>query len=524
MKKFSFFPTLVMAVAMIVSFASCAKDDDSTGGGGDTEATVNEKVNKESDTYLTSNYLWNTEYKTLSRNFTKDFKAFFEDNLMGMTTNTLDKKARGTDEKGNTIYSIYSYIEKDELNSPTTNSSSAVASAKKSVEKKKSYNFGLTGLFPVAFSQDEQGITQIVYCVRGIYAGSAAEKQGLKRGDLIYTVNGEAITNNNYKSLYTSLLSPSEAKEINLGYDAFDAKSGKYSERKTAALSSVAMECNPILYNKVDTIGSHRIGYLVYQSFDAGFDEELFEVFKSFKAAGVTDLVLDLRYNGGGYTRSANLITSCVAADACKDKVFYSLRYNDERMAERGNKRQETNFFYPTYEFYEDTQTDITAGGLGLTKLYVLVGENSASSSELVINTLRGIDIDVVLIGTQTEGKNVGMESKTVEIEGINYNIVPITFQSYNAKGFGDYSNGFTPEYVINEIEPNGDSNEFYNYRPFGSSEDPLYGKALQLITGESSAAKAKSLKQRKGVITTTGERFALPAVYRLGQFGMLQQ
>lgn len=95
-------------------------------------------------------------------------------------------------------------------------------------------------------------------------------------------------------------------------------------------------------------------------------------------------------------------MSSCIAGDFCVDKTFASYRYNDERMKALGNQRPIQKF---AYSQYDNLSTSLSAGGLKLQKIYCLVTDDSASASELVINALRGIDIEVILIGTTTHGK-----------------------------------------------------------------------------------------------------------------------
>lgn len=98
-----------------------------------------------------------------------------------------------------------------------------------------------------------------------------------------------------------------------------------------------------------------------------------------------------------------------------------------------GNQRPIQKF---AYSQYDNLSTSLSAGGLNLQKVYCLVTDDSASASELVINALRGIDIEVILIGTTTHGKNVGMEGVELTAGTDKYLFFPITFQAYNAKGF----------------------------------------------------------------------------------------
>lgn len=271
---------------------------------------------------------------------------------------------------------------------------------------------------------------------------------------------------------------------------------------------------NPVLFKQVKGTGGHKIGYLVYSGFEAGFDGELFDAFKYFKGENVTDLILDLRYNGGGYTISANLIASCIAGAASEGKVFTNYRYNETRM-EKSTEEQRRQLFL--YSNYANLGTSLSAGGLGLTHIYCLVGKGTASASELVINALRGIDVEVTLIGEQTVGKNVGMEFEDMTVRDNAYRIVPITFQTYNAKGFGDYETGFTPDKLIDEKDPYNETNVFYRYREYGSDEEFLYAAALEMITGRASAGT-------RGMESPINAKVQeMPAIFRPGHDGMLK-
>ncbi len=241
----------------------------------------------------------------------------------------------------------------------------------------------------------------------------------------------------------------------------------------------------------------------------------LFNVFKDFKNKNVTDLILDLRYNGGGHTMSANLIATCIAGTASQGKVFSSLRYNDERMAKLNNKREDELFAYSSYP---NLGTSLSAGSLNLPRVYCLVGNGTASASELVINSLEGIDLDVILIGEKTTGKNVGMEYEEYTVRNNTYRVVPITFQSYNAKGFGEYEKGFEPDILMDETNPYNEQGVFYIHKDYGNNEEPLYAKAIELITGTNPAPQTRSAV----VNTLDGKTYKLPAIFRPGHDGML--
>lgn len=134
------------------------------------------------------------------------------------------------------------------------------------------------------------------------------------------------------------------------------------------------------------------------------------------------------------------------------------------------------------YSNYENLATSLSAGALNLQHVYCIVGSGTASASELVINSLKGIDVEVTLIGKRTTGKNVGMEPVEYTIRNNVYEVVPITFQIYNAKGVGDYENGFTPDIEIDENDPYGRGDGYTetmvriksSYMPVPSRKSPV--------------------------------------------------
>ena len=483
------------------------------------QTTEDMEINAKVDEYLREMYLWNDEYKTLNLDHNKGYEDFFYDALGSMTTNTLDKKATADGK-----YTLFSYIQKKNPIGSTRST--------QWVKKEQTYSFGITGADVRAIGSEDN--YTIYFFVQGVYPNSPAARAGIKRGSSIMQINGEKLTMSNYWQHYLDLLIPASAFSL------------KITEEKTEGgtqekdISSEAMYCNPILFSKVTTeeeTPGHRIGYLVYSGFEAGFDQELFDVFKEFKSqnitdlildlryndkadagediVNITDLILDLRYNGGGHVISANLIATCIAGAKSEGKVFTSLRYNKERMKKRNDKREEELFAYSNYE---NLATSLSAGALNLQHVYCIVGNGTASASELVINSLKGIDVEVTLIGKRTTGKNVGMEPVEYTIRNNVYEVVPITFQSYNAKGVGDYENGFTPDIEIDENDPYGRGDGYYIYRDYGSDKEFLYARAIQEITGQAPAPTTRSAAP-----LMRGKALKVPAIYRRGHEGMIK-
>lgn len=505
-----------------ISFISCSDDDDNKLNTGITNQSWTEGKSLEISQDNELSVSFNAAAKWVASvtsgadwcklNTTSGTKGQSTLKLSVSTSSTTDRTARisinidgyspASFEK--TYYNLFSYIQL----LPNISSTRTT----KIVNKELAYSFGITGITPISIGT--QAENTIYFCLQGVYPDSPASEAGLKRGAMISLINGKKINNNNINNFYYDILSPDATINYTLTEDVVEG--GTITGQKEYTITSKATYNNPVIFSNVkEDIEGHRIGYLVYSGFEAGFDQELFNVFKDFKNKNVTDLILDLRYNGGGHTMSANLIATCIAGTASQGKVFSSLRYNDERMAKLNNKREDELFAYSSYP---NLGTSLSAGSLNLPRVYCLVGNGTASASELVINSLEGIDLDVILIGEKTTGKNVGMEYEEYTVRNNTYRVVPITFQSYNAKGFGEYEKGFEPDILMDETNPYNEQGVFYIHKDYGNNEEPLYAKAIELITGTNPAPQTRSAV----VNTLDGKTYKLPAIFRPGHDGML--
>lgn len=495
----------MLAALLCLATTACKDDDDWNNV--DPNDTEDVQVNKKTHEYLSEMYLWNDEYKTLTPDYTVAYDDYMTTHLLQLTTNTLDKKPAG-----NNKYTLYSYVEKRAAASAESSGTThSLAASEKEVE----YSYGITGITPVSIISADS-TTGVYFCVQGVYPESSAAQGGLKRGDMLSSVGGKKLTKNNYTDLYYSLLQPTAAGTTTLTVDTL--VDGNMQQHRTVQATCSATYCNPVVFTKTETKGSHTVGYLVFDHFSPGFGQELYDAFADFKSQGVTDLILDLRYNRGGRTTMANLLATLIAGKNGEGKVFSSMRYNDTRMAKRSGKRSEEKFGYPDNDGLGAT---VTGACLDLTHVYVLVTGSTASASELIINALRGIGTEVTLIGERTEGKNVGMEYKEITASsGTVYRILPITFQIYNCNGESDYADGFAPDVELDENNPYNQERAFYVCRPYGSANEPLYAKALQLITGTTTVSRSSALAATPA---PAGTRLTTPPGARAHREGLIK-
>ena len=184
-------------------------------------------------------------------------------------------------------------------------------------------------------------------------------------------------------------------------------------------------------------------GYLLFNDHIATAESELVDAVNTLKAANVTDLVLDIRYNGGGYLDIASELAYMIAGPAnTSGKFFERETFNDRNPF---NNTVADN----TVDFHSTTQGFSLASGtalptLGLSRVYVLTSPGTCSASEAIVNGLRGAGVTVNLVGGTTCGKPYGFYPQ----DNCNTTYFAIQFQGVNNAGFGDYADGFAPNCV----------------------------------------------------------------------------
>ena len=234
-----------------------------------------------------------------------------------------------------------------------------------------------------------------------------------------------------------------------------------------------------------------KVGYLLYMGFNIDYDDELMAAFERFRQQNVTDLILDLRYNNGGDVLSSAVLGTLVAGNDYKGQVYAHTTFNEDRTEAGEGGDYKIGVKETVERIYEPLETALQHA-VGLKKIYVLVSQTTASASEMVINGLRGLDIEVNLIGQTTNGKNVGMEGVMRSFYNHEFLLYPVTFYVENAKGFRDYSTGFVPDVEI-------DDSAIYPGE-FGTMEDQLGYIALVWIkSGKKPELQASSLTRGGG-------------------------
>ena len=320
-------------------------------------------------------------------------------------------------------------------------------------------------------SYKASGSNEIIGWVRYVIPNSDASTKNIKRGDIFYAVNGTQLTDANYAAL---LFGSNNDYTLNMA----DINGGVFTPNgKTVTLTKTVLDENPILVNTVITSGSKKIGYLLYNGFYSNYDTKLNEAFGTLKSQGITDLVLDLRYNGGGSVTTATRLASMITG-SFTGQVFSKQQWNAKIESYYATNNPES-----LKDFFVDKIGTIPINSLNMTKIYILTSRSSASASELVINGLKPY-MNVVQIGDVTVGKNVGSvtlyDSPTFGKDKRNanhrYAMQPIVLKIVNSVGFGDYQSGLTPTFPLKE--------SLNNLGVLGAASEPLLNLAIAKITG----------------------------------------
>jgi carboxyl-terminal processing protease len=308
----------------------------------------------------------------------------------------------------------------------------------------------------------------IVGFVKYIVPNSDASTKNVKRGDVFYAVNGNLITDSNSSSLFAN---------DNFTINFANYNNGNFTPNGIdIAFTKTQITENPVFINNIINVGSKKIAYLMYNSFTSNFNTELNNAFGQIKSSNATDLVLDLRYNGGGSIQTATYLASMITGQF-NNQVFAKEIWNT-----RIQNYYESNSPQQLENLFTDNISGIGINSLNLNKVYILTTKRTASASELVINGLKPY-IQVIQIGTTTIGKNAGSvtlyDSKNFSKTGINtnhkYAMQPLVLKTANKDGFGDYQTGLVPNYLLSE--------DVGNLGILGNSNEPLLKKAIDLIT-----------------------------------------
>ncbi|WP_428330785.1 S41 family peptidase [Mucilaginibacter sp.] len=310
---------------------------------------------------------------------------------------------------------------------------------------------GVKGDF--GFDYNYQGVNDIR--IEYVYPGSPAANAGLTRGCQITSVN-----NNSNISYDGSGYGTGSNAHNNLVYNAiFNASTLTMTVTKlngtsaNVTISTASYTVNPVLKDTVLDLGSgHKLGYIVFNSFtsDDNADSKLDAAFTSFSTAGVTDVAVDLRYNGGGYVSTAEYLDNLIVPASGNNSLMYSTTYNStltsgKDVLLKNQVYSDSNGLYTLADVISqlvanNTVNFVKKGNLAANRVFFIVTGGTASASELTINNLRP-KMDVQLVGDTTYGKPVGFFGLNIN----KYVMYTPEFATVNSANQGGYFAGMTP-------------------------------------------------------------------------------
>lgn len=254
------------------------------------------------------------------------------------------------------------------------------------------------GYTPIVYRLSKES-NEVIAAVAFVSENSPAEKAGIKRGDLIYKIDGKTLTTENYLDLFYS-------SQIKLSMAKLDGNT--ITPTTELSLEAVKMYENPILCDSVYNLDGKKVGYLAYSSFDLKSIPELINICKEFKNEGIKELILDLRYNGGGYVITENVLASMFApqVNVTNKDVFEKEDYNEFFTKYYEQEGISTITKFETEYNYNEIDLNVSTkdANIGLEKIYGIITANSASASEALLSGLMPY-MDIELIGEQSHGK-----------------------------------------------------------------------------------------------------------------------
>jgi hypothetical protein len=346
-----------------------------------------------------------------------------------------------------------------------------------------------------------------------IEPASPADAAGLTRGTRVLEIDGVSVVNGADVDTLNAGLYPAGAGEDHV----FLVQDPDSATSRTVTMTSAIVTEDPVQAVRVIDTPTGPVGYMHFTSHIATSEAQLIAAVEQFREANVTDLLLDVRYNGGGFLDIANELAYMIAGGgAASGRVFAEIQFNDKHQTVNpvtGAALAPEYFHTTTQGFSAEAGDPLPA--LNLDRVYVLTTSDTCSASESIVNGLRGIDLDVVQIGSSTCGKPYGFYA--TDNCGTTY--FSIQFKAVNAKGFGDYPDGFVPE----DDAPAGAvtlpgcsvDDDFDN--PLGDPAEALLATALEhraglgCPVGTATAARAEPRLAGKG---SGGEPLTPPRPY----------
>lgn len=322
-------------------------------------------------------------------------------------------------------------------------------------EDSSSYPRSIRNMYGFDYTVVKLASNQVITVVKLVLQNSPAFNAGLERGMVITKINGKVITAANAESMASSI---KDQTVVDLTVGKW--QSGTVTDEKNITVYYGFSFEQPIL-SKVFEKNGKKVGYLYIYDFPDGMTQILNQRFAELKAAGVQELILDLRYNYGGSVSSAAALCSLIPSGLSSGSPFIIFKGNKNGGEVKRTFAQQIAYDPKALDF-----ATLRANALGLQKVFILTSNSTASAAEIVINNLKPF-MQVIQIGDTTLGKDMAgfvVEDKR-KPRKISWQIHPVIYKVFNANGAGEYSNGISPQVIVNEyaglpLLPLGDPNE----------------------------------------------------------------
>jgi len=303
--------------------------------------------------------------------------------------------------------------------------------------------------------------------VRYVEKSSPAGRAGIRRGWRVTKINGStAITTANASTIIDAVYNSSA------GSFSFEKPDGSTADIN---LSSAAYQEHPVFFDSVYTVGAKKVGYMVFNSFlgdTTEINNEFQRIFSKFAQQNISEVAIDLRYNGGGYVSTQERLADYLVKSSANGQLMMKQQFNDK------------------YTQYNESTNFQKLGSVNLSRVFFIVSSSTASASELLINNLKPY-LDVVLTGpSKTYGKPVGFFPIPVG----DWYIFPVSFRTTNKNGEGNYFNGLAlNNQVADGLDKDwGDVNEsafasvlrYINSGAFRTQSTDVFSENPQVVGG----------------------------------------
>ena len=329
---------------------------------------------------------------------------------------------------------------------------------------------------------------------------SPAADAGLQRGARIVTVDGVDLINGSDADTLNAGLWPNQVNEDH----SFEVLDPGATERRAITMTSAQIDTDAVPQTRIIDTDSGKVGYLLFTDHILTAEQQLVDAVTQMRDANITDLVLDLRYNRGGYLYLANQVSYMIAGAGVSGQTFNSLQFNEKNPGVNpvtGGAVSADAFLTTTTENAAPAGAALPTLALPQPRVFVLTTSSTCSASEAIINGLRGVGVEVIQFGSTTCGKPYGFYPQ----DNCGTTYFTTQFRSVNAAGFGDYPDGFSPvnstESTVGVTLPGCQAVD--DYTPLGETTEPMLSASLAYRQNGGVCSGASSQGTTRGVLSS---------------------